>query len=230
MKPYYEEAGITIYHGDCCEILPSLSAESIITDPVWPNSVPTLIGWDRPYELFAEAAAHFPRAAQRAVIHLGCDSDPRFLLGVPREMPFFRMCYLRYACPVRKGRVLYGGDVAYVFGVPPKSAPGRRVISGEYLTVSTRPDAARVKLIAHKEYGKAVPGLHPTPRRLQHVRWLVAKLAGDSVIDPFCGSGTTLVACAAQNIPAIGIEIEERYCEIAVKRLAQRVFDLQETA
>ena len=39
MKPYYEHAGITIYHGDCREILPQISAETVITDPVWPNSI-----------------------------------------------------------------------------------------------------------------------------------------------------------------------------------------------
>ena len=39
MTPYYNHAGVTIYHGDCRDLLPMLSAESIITDPVWPNSI-----------------------------------------------------------------------------------------------------------------------------------------------------------------------------------------------
>lgn len=63
---------------------------------------------------------------------------------------------------------------------------------------------------------------HPCPRRLQHVRWLVARWADGVVLDPFCGSGTTLVAAQMSGLPAIGIEIEERYCEIAAKALAQR--------
>lgn len=57
MKPYFEEPGITIYHGDCREILPSLDMETILTDPVWPNSSPHLVGADRPAELLTEALA-----------------------------------------------------------------------------------------------------------------------------------------------------------------------------
>jgi len=220
MKPYYQSEGVTIYHGDAREILPTLYADTIITDPVWPNASADLIGSDRPYELFAEVAAWFPVVAARAVIQLGVDSDPRFLFGVPAAMPFFRVCWLEYACPTHKGRVLYSGDVAYVFGRPPKSAHGRRVISGRY--VSTKPDTIRVRITKQKDWGRAAEhGLHPTPRRVQHVRWLVSKFADGVVLDPFCGSGTTLLAAKCAHVPAIGIEIVEQYCEIAAKRLAQ---------
>jgi len=69
---------------------------------------------------------------------------------------------------------------------------------------------------------------HPCARRLQHVRWLCHWFGGASVLDPFMGSGTTAVACKALGILFTGIEIEERYCELAVSRLAQDSFDLQE--
>ena len=117
---------------------------------------------------------------------------------------------------------MYGADVAHVFGEYPKSQPGRRVISGEYC--STRPDVRRMKVTQGKEWGKPVSNEHPCPRRLQHLRWLVSKWAEGSILDPFAGSGTTLVAAKVNGLPAIGIEIEEKYCEIAAKRLSQKVF------
>ena len=71
--------------------------------------------------------------------------------------------------------------------------------------------------------GKQAP--HPSPRKLDHVKWVVSRWSDpeDMIVDPFMGSGTTLVAAKHLGRKAIGIEIEERYCEIAAKRLAQEV-------
>ena len=217
MKPYYQDAQATIYCGDCREILPHLEAgivDLILTDPVWPNSSPMLVGADRPYELFAEAAAQFPRLAPRLAIHLGCGSDPRFLYGVPEQLPFFRVCWLRLPRPAYRGRLLQGADVAYLFGEPPPSRAGVHLIPGE--------------AIDHSSNGKQAD--HPTPRKLYHVEWLAAKWGkvGGLILDPFMGSGTTLRAAKNLGRKAIGIEIEERYCEIAIKRLAQEVLALDE--
>ena len=221
MKPYYDEAGITIYHGDCREVLPYLErVDSVVTDPVWPNAKTTLAGAGRATELFAEMASLLPTKCDRLVVQLGCDSDPRFLLGVPPSFRFFRVCWLEYACPTPKGRILYTGDAAYAFGIPPKSAPGRRVIPGRY--ISTKADALRIAVTKHKEFGKASPD-HPAPRRYQHVRGLVSRFVEQIVLDPFCGSGTTLVAAKNLGYHAIGIEIEERFCDLTVKRLGQSV-------
>jgi len=68
---------------------------------------------------------------------------------------------------------------------------------------------------------------HPTPRRYEFVSWLVKWFGGKTIIDPFCGSGTTLLAAKNHHKVAIGIEIEERYCEIAAKRLSQEVLEFQ---
>lgn len=212
MRPYFSDAGITIYHGDCREILPHLeAADSIITDPVWPDCSVPLAGADRPLELFREAVALISRIAPRLVVHLGSDTDPRFLAGtVPASLPFLRACWLRYAVPYYKGRMLYGSDVAYVFGEWPPARPGATVIPGEVTIRDNRPKLPR--------------GVHPCPRRLEGVAFLVKWLGGGSLIDPFMGSGTTLLAAKNASVRAVGIEIEERYCEVAAKRLAQGVF------
>jgi hypothetical protein len=234
MKPYYEHAGITIYHGDARELLAELSAETIITDPVWPNSIfPEIVD---PEKLLSDTLASAD--VRRVVVHLGCDSDPRFLRAVPERYPFIRSCLLEYARPSYKGRLVYGGDIAYVYGAMPPpihrqgSRKGAALIPG--LCISTRSDALFRRTNwngAEKRFNRDrsanIP--HPAPRRLQHVQWLCKWFAGESVIDPFLGSGTTAVACKLLSIPFCGIEINEAYCELAAKRLSQEVLDLQPT-
>src|SRR5580692_1218058 len=216
MKPYYQDAAVTIYHGDCREILPEIDpVDVVITDPVWPNSSKLLQGWERPVELFKEAAALFSGKTERVVIHLGCDSDPRILCGMPASLPFVRVCWLEYACPTRKGRVLYIGDVGYIFGKPIKWAKGRMLMPGRFMATPTKDDLKRRQRIPHKEFGgEPIKGQHPCPRRFQHSSWLVGRFADGIVLDPFMGSGTTLLAAKRHNIKSIGIEIEEKYCEI----------------
>lgn len=211
MKPYYKHASVTIYHGDCRELLPEIDGyETVVTDPVWPNSSPELVGADRPWDLLAESAVLW--TSKRAAIHLGCNSDPRVLTAVPESLPFFRVAWLEYARPHYLGRLLYGNDVAYLFGAPPRPEPGRVIVPGQFID----PDPS----------GKQ--SAHPTPRKLGHVVWIVGKWTdpADTVLDPFAGSGTTLVAAKHCGRRAIGIEIEERYCEMAADRLAQEVMAL----
>ena len=221
MKPYYQDDWVTIYNGDCREILPGIEQPpACIVDPVWPNSVFT--GVD-PFGLFSEAAALL--TVRTLVVHLGCESDPRFLASVPDRYPFVRVCWLRYARPSYRGRVLVGSDVAYVFGEPPPSRPGIRVLSGE---VVARNNSNKLQNTGRGngtsdgiDYEK-LP--HPSPRRYEHLLWLCSQYADEGVIDPFCGTGTTLEAAKNLARKSIGIEIEERYCEIAAKRMSQEVF------
>ena len=112
MKPYYEQDGITIYHGDCREILSSLNGQSIITDPVWPNSTAEIAGIERPFELFVEMAAQIPSSVVRFAAHLGCDSNPLMIApALSQRFPFFRVCWLEYTRPHYVGRLMYGSDV-----------------------------------------------------------------------------------------------------------------------
>src|SRR5690606_5835675 len=58
---------------------------------------------------------------------------------------------------------------------------------------------------------------HPSPKPIQAMQWFLSRLPGDTILDPFMGSGTTLRAAKDLGRKAIGIEIEERYCEIAAR-------------
>jgi hypothetical protein len=117
--------------------------------------------------------------------------------------------------------VLYTADIAYVFGRWPDRSG---VFPGE--TTSTTAD----KLFArsngrNKSYTRGPDLKHCSPRRLEHVEWLVRwygrpKIEGRiAVYDPFAGSGTTLLAAKRVGVSAVGVEIEERYCDLAARRL-----------
>lgn len=233
MKEYYSDEAVTIYHGDCREVLPHLGpVESIITDPVWPNAAVDMAGRDDPYGLFAGMCASVVDA-ERVVVQLGCDSDPRFLSAIPERWPFLRVCWLDYARPSYKGRLLYTGDVAYVFGTPPAFIAGRQVMSGMCRS-ATNSDPSSVRHTYR--YGSCGTQrgadaeiallAHPCARRFGHVAWLVGQFSDHMVCDPFAGSGTTLLAAKKGGRRAIGIEIEERYCEIAANRCRQSVLPL----
>lgn len=215
VKPYFEDESVQIYHADCRDILRLMpKVDLVLTDPVWPNACPELVGASNPYGLFAEVAAMLTRVTARAVIQLGCNSDPRLLASMPPELPFFRVCWLEYARPHYMGHLLYSSDVAYAFGA--FKAPthvGAHVIPG--------------RMMDHSSNGQ-YPG-HPCPRKPAHVEWLVKWFSaeGDVILDPFLGSGTTAWVAKATGRKAIGIEIEERYCQIAAKRMSQSVMKLE---
>lgn len=208
--PYYDRDGITLYHADCRDVLPRLDGiNTVLTDPVWPNNSVTEFDEIDPPALLKEALSLV--RAERYVIHMGCDSDPRAMLqAVPPNVPFLRLCWLRFARPNYKGRVLNGAEVAYVFGppVPASAFPGRsHVIPGE---------------ITHTDSQSSSLG-HPCPRKLTHTKWLVNYCTHETILDPFSGAGTTLRAAKDLGRRAIGIEIDERYCEMTVRRLRQEV-------
>ncbi len=195
-----------LYRGDCREVLPTLAdITTCIVDPVWPNSAPELIGHENPFALWEQICGSFPASMKRLGVHMGCASDPRFLRCVPWRLPFFRVAWLEYVRMGYVGRLGMGSDVAYLYGEPPRSIPGQRIIPGRFIDASCD--------------GKQSD--HPCPRKLAHVEWLVKWWSepGETVLDCCGGSGTTGVACAKLGRSVIIIEIERKYFDIACRRI-----------
>lgn len=195
-KIYYEHAGITIYHGDCREILPNLKADLVCTDP--PYGILDYGGkWGRKSELLwdAEPADNFPQILEAAPIQVIWGGNYFPLL------------------PSRGWLVWYKRDSV------PSAADAE--LAWTNLDQNTRLIDWPIAATNAERVG------HPTQKPLAVMRWSILQCApaAESILDPFMGSGTTLVAAKALGRKAIGIEIEERYCELSAKRLSQEVFD-----
>lgn len=229
MTPYFERDGVTIYHGDCREILPALDpVDVVLTDP--PYS-------DRTHEgaRSGNTKGGTVRAGSQS---LGIDFDPTtpeglrtvFAMCAPKRWLISFIDYhmvpdLEDAPPKGIRGVRMG------IWVKPNSAPqftGDRPGQGwEAIWIAHRTEAGRMRWNGgghHAVWTHSVErGEHPTTKPLPLVRTLTSLFTedGETVLDPFMGSGTTLVAARDMGRRAIGIELEERYCEIAAKRLAQ---------
>ena len=208
MTPYYQQDGITIYHGDCREVLPSLSADLCITDPPYNLGIEYGHGVDddRPdYEQWCRmwfAQIHAPAIALTpgvANVAMWCGvRRPEWIIAWHKPAAMGR-------CPVGFNNwepVLFYGE----------AKPNR---GADVITAVIRPDAS-------------VEG-HPCPKPERWALGLVTLLSDpdETILDPFVGSGTTLVAAKRLGRKAIGIEIEEAYCEIAARRLMQGALPLE---
>lgn len=220
MTPYYDEGGITIYHGDCREILPEVSGSALVTDP------PYGIGWARATwnddpeaypELMRWLVSEGIRIGGWCFVFQAMPNIGRFHEWFPEGWRIFAAC--KNFAQIRPTGVWHSWDPVVFWNSGQNSGQN---------SVHTNRDF-HVGNVAGC-FGDKVG--HPSPRPLdtmRHIVQLAAPVDG-LVIDPFAGSGTTLKAAKETGRRAIGIEIEERYCEIAAKRLAQGVLPLQETA
>jgi DNA modification methylase len=219
MVPYYDHAGITIYHADCRDVVPGLSADVLVTDP--------------PYgmNLGKHGGANDERSRElRRGAYTSYDDTPDNYRAIVAPAIVLALSI------VKRGAVF--GYAPSIWMLPPPSVLGAvhiRAANGRspwgfqnlapILLYGIAPD---LNLGAHNTVfmarGKADVGLgHPCPKPYEWMSWLVGLASKDCdiVLDPFMGSGTTLVAAKNLGRRAIGIEIEERYCEIAAKRMSQ---------
>jgi site-specific DNA-methyltransferase (adenine-specific) len=212
VTPYFERDGITIYHGDCREILPTLEADVMITDP------PYGIGWAT------------PRGRRRpkgnwTVIGDSQPFDPRHLLTWPRIV-MFGANHFAERLPCSPGWIVWDKRC----GVMPSNDQSDAELAWTNVLGSVRVIRCLWNgggsLLAENGPARAI---HPTQKPVALMRAVLELVSrsGEMVIDPYAGTGTTLRAALDTGRRAIGIEIEERYCEIAAKRLSQQVLPME---
>jgi len=215
--PYYEHAGITIYHGDCRDILPHVTADVVVTDPPYNAGLDYGAGTNDKRE-WGEYVAWL------ANIIDGCEAvvtGPVFVfLSVNGLLSLSAYKRPRHVCVWDKPMCFSPrlGGSPFLPHWEPCAVYGRVPGEGGRVPGYHLPD------VWH--HNTAIRNGHPCPKPDSLLLQLLGAVPGD-VLDPFMGSGTTLVAAKQLGRKAIGIEIEERYCEIAVKRLAQEVLPLE---
>lgn len=247
MRPYYDHAGITIYHGDCREIMPTIadaSVDLVLTDPPYGhnnNNGDLIHRWEEALGLVQRGVASAGKA--RPIANDGPEANEivRWMFGEARRVikPGCCCCggggggpdpqFARWSLWL--GEVLtFKQMVVWDKGGLGMGWHYRR--NYETILVAEKPGAACKWYGGHTQSNVIrIPGIkpsaddHPTPKPPELMGLFVRLHSerGDLVLDPFMGSGTTLRAAKDLGRRAIGIEIEERYCETAAKRMAQEV-------
>ncbi len=200
MKPYYDDGrGIQIFLGDCREVLPTLetaSADLVLTDP------PYGVGkaeWDSVFPTYWIAEAF--RCSPRMI----CMTGNSALMVAGHALGYqYRDCLVLHALNgMTRSKVAFGNWIP-------------AIVAGDWKW------EGRPNLITFVVDSKEEKINHPSPKPLQAIKKLLGYYSKEDwrILDPFMGSGTTLLASKALGRKAIGIEIEERYCEISAKRLA----------
>ena len=210
IKPYYDDGnGIVIYHGDCRDILPHLpKVDLVLTDPPY--------GMD-----YHPGAVHVNAIAFDAVVGDNHVFDPSFLLNYKRIILW--------------GANFYASrlpDCGGWLGWDKRTISGLKVRSSEAEFAWTN-CIRSPKLYRHMWSGAFRDGegrglhVHPTQKPVELMKWCIELVdVAESILDPYMGSGSVLVAAKNLGRKAIGIEIELKYVKIAIERLSQEVLAL----
>ena len=211
-EPYYSDEHVTLYHGDCLELADLWTcADVLVTDPPYG----TLKGgygrrnlYDPGDGIGARIANDETTEARDAMLAAWGDR-PALLFGSPR-MPDPPMNVADRLVWNKTRPGMNGGPWRYLHESIYVTAGFVRVNNSAVSIISAWPDQT--------------DHIHAKPQELMVP--LVSAAPPGTIADPFAGSGSTLVAAKALGRKAIGVELEERYCEIAARRLSQGVLPL----
>jgi site-specific DNA-methyltransferase (adenine-specific) len=221
ITPYYEEQGITIYNGDCLDVMKELEPKSIdliLTDP--PYGMEYVSGWrkekyssmhnDNSLEWLAESFALMAILAKDNTHLYSFCSWHNVDIFKRAIQEFYKIKNILIGIKNNHGSGDLEGSYAPKYEMCFFGQNGRRLLNGERL-----PDIL--------EFERTGNNFHPTEKPLDLIALFIDKSSNDFelILDPFMGSGTTLVAAKKLNRRAIGIEINKKYCDIAIERLSQ---------
>lgn len=224
MNPYYSDEWVTLYHGDCREVTAWLAADVLVTDPpygrAWKQGdTSTAMGW---------------RGDSHAGIMGDDDTSARDdVLAMWGKRPAVVFGDLTLSPPDgTKLTLVYdkGGDAGFTGAV----GGYRRNVEGIYLLgahgsgLGGRSAVISTSVSAGGNLARTTGHPHTKPQDVLIA--LLEHCPPGTIADPFAGSGSTLVAAKRLGRKAIGVELDERYCEIAAKRLAQGVLDFGASA
>jgi len=204
-EPYYQEDNLTLYNCDCREILPFIKANLVLTDFPYGNNTKYGLYKDTQENLIELINSTMPMLLKNERVLLTCGMANLFLYPKPDWI-------LCWHIPAGSGIGRWGFNCwkpILAYGADPYKEDNQ-----------ARNDVITKIEIADKS-------LHPCPKPRDF--WGMLMLRGspfeaDVILDPFCGSGTTLVVAKELGRKAIGIEMDKSYCEITVERLRQGVF------
>jgi DNA modification methylase len=210
MTPYYQDASVTLYHGDCRSFLPSMSDKDVdllLTDPPKP-----LRGAD---------------GSKRWVDGVQGDAEP----FDPRPLLFYKRLVL-FGANWYADRLPPSGGWLVWDKTPKGIKEGFAASHAELAWTNLCSSVRKFSLQWGGEARNGEPHLHPTQKPVGLMRWIIEQFTepGALILDPYMGSGPVAEACRDSGRRYIGIELEERYCAAAVRRLAQDVLDFGVTA
>ncbi len=221
IRPYWSDGSITIYRGDCRQIAPLLpSFDLLLTDPPYGIGVCSrgTIGSDPT-----------PRSRRRHRVAARCTRFGRVTWDAAPPDPWVLEMLVSRA----KWAVLWGGnyyprmDRATCWLVWDKRVPNGVGFAHAELAWTNLRRAVRMfrwrwSGMLQEDMANKETRVHPTQKPVALMSWCIAKAPGArTVLDPFAGAGSTLLAARQAGLSAVGIEQDERYCEMAVKRLLE---------